>query len=82
MINVRGLLQVYAVPPSTPFERVKLLREAFAKSFQDPKLLKDAKRTGLLVAPLTAQDIETKVAEIMKTPDEILDLYRSKILAQ
>jgi len=82
MINVRALLRVYAVPPGTPLERVKLLREAFAKSFKDPKLLKDAKRTGLLVAPLTARDIETKVAEIMKTPAEIPDLYRCKILAQ
>ena len=44
------------VTPGVPVERVKILREAFAKTLSDPDLLTDIKKKKLEVDPTAGED--------------------------
>jgi len=70
------LLRLYALPPGTPPERIKVLRQAFVKALKSPKLLSDAKRQGVILSPVFGQDVERIVQELFKTPPQILERYK------
>jgi tripartite-type tricarboxylate transporter receptor subunit TctC len=71
-----ALLRTYAVPPGTPPERVKILRGAFMKSFKDPQLLKDAKRMGVIVAPVSGEQVTKVIQKMSQTSPEVLKQFR------
>jgi tripartite-type tricarboxylate transporter receptor subunit TctC len=66
----------YVLPPSTPGEIVKILREAMARSFQDPGFHQEFKK---LMAgepsPLTGQELEASIRELPRDP-EVIGLYK------
>jgi tripartite-type tricarboxylate transporter receptor subunit TctC len=66
----------YVLPPSTPGEIVKILREAMARSFQDPGFHEEFKK---LMAgepsPLTGQELEASIRELPRDP-EVIGLYK------
>lgn len=66
----------YVLPPSTPGEIVKILREAMARSFQDPGFHAEFKK---LMAgepsPLTGQELEASIRELPRDP-EVIGLYK------
>jgi tripartite-type tricarboxylate transporter receptor subunit TctC len=68
------------VTPGTAPERVKLLREAYVKSLNDPELLAEAKKARMDVEPTSAEELESLVKEIFDAPPEILDRVK-KMLA-
>jgi tripartite-type tricarboxylate transporter receptor subunit TctC len=70
------LLRLYALPPGTPPERIKVLRQAFVKALKSPKLLSDAKRQGVILSPIFGQDVERIVQELFQTPPQILERYK------
>jgi len=57
-----SMLRLYAVPPGTPPERVRVLREAFLKSLKSPQLLEDAQRMGVTIAPLSGEEVDSCAA--------------------
>jgi tripartite-type tricarboxylate transporter receptor subunit TctC len=66
----------YVLPPSTPGEIVKILREAMARSFQDPGFHEEFKK---LMAgepsPLTGQELEASIRELPRDP-EVIGFYK------
>jgi tripartite-type tricarboxylate transporter receptor subunit TctC len=68
------------VAPGTPPERVKALREAYAKSMKDPELLADAKKGRMDMDPSTGEELQTLLLEIMDQPKEVIERVK-KILA-
>ncbi|MBI2359591.1 MAG: hypothetical protein HYV04_11950 [Deltaproteobacteria bacterium] len=60
-------------PPATPPDRVKVLREAFAKAMSDPELLAEAKRRGLQVNPLDGEELTSLTKELMVQPPEVIE---------
>jgi len=48
-------------PPGVPPERVAELRRAFDATIKDEAFLADVKRTGLLVSPMSGQELQTIV---------------------
>ncbi len=82
LMDNRALLRVFAVPPGTPPERVEMLRTAFAKALRDPKLLEDAKRLKILVAPLSGKEVEEKIESLINTSPEVLEIYRKRYLSK
>lgn len=66
----------YVLPPSTPGEIVKILREAMARSFKDPGFHEEFKK---LMAgepsPLTGQELEASIRELPRDP-EVIGLYK------
>jgi tripartite-type tricarboxylate transporter receptor subunit TctC len=64
------------LPPGTPPELVKILREAMAKTFKDPGFQHDFKKLmGREPTPLTGEEVEKAVRELPRDP-EVIALYK------
>lgn len=64
------------LPPGTPREQVRILREATAKMFSDPDFHKDYKKfVGEDPTPLLAEEMERAVKELPRDP-EIVELLK------
>lgn len=59
--------------PAIPAERVKILREAFMKTVNDPELLDDAKKKKLDLDPVSGEELESLGKEIVAQPPEIIE---------
>ena len=68
------------VTPGTPADRVKILRDAYAKTLSDPEALDEAKKGRMDVDPATGEELETLVKEIFDSPPEVVERVK-KILA-
>ena len=66
----------YILPPKTPDEIVKTLRDAMAKAFKDPEFPKEFKK---LMAndptPLTGEEVQSAIKGLPRDPD-IVGLYK------
>jgi len=62
----------FVTSPGVPAERVALLRRAFDEMLKDPAYRKDAVAAGLDVAPVAGEKIQRIVADLIRTPDDIV----------
>jgi tripartite-type tricarboxylate transporter receptor subunit TctC len=68
-------------PPNMPAERLKLLRDGYAKMIADPEFLADAKKREWDVEYISGEDLESMAKKaVNQTPDTIARL--KKILAE
>lgn len=66
----------YVLPPATPPEIVKTLREAMNKSFKDPGFTQEFKKLmGGEPSPLTGEEVESSIRQLPRDP-EIVGLYK------
>ncbi|MET0644620.1 MAG: hypothetical protein ABWZ17_09600 [Candidatus Binatia bacterium] len=66
----------YILPPGTPGEQTKILREALIKTFNDPSFHKEYKKlTGDEATPLLPDDMEKAVKELPRDR-EIVELFK------
>lgn len=66
----------YVLPPGTPKDIVKTLRDAMAKTFKDPGFPKEFKKLmGSDPSPLTGEEVETAIKEIPRD-SETIALYK------
>ena len=63
-------------PPKTPADRVDALRLAFDRSVTDVDFLVVAKKTGLLINPVSGKAADEFLTEVYKTPDDIVSATR------
>lgn len=64
------------LPPGTPKELVKILREAVAKAFKDPGFHQEFKKLmGREPTPITGEDVERAVRELPREA-EVIALYK------
>jgi tripartite-type tricarboxylate transporter receptor subunit TctC len=61
----------YVMPPNTPPDRVKIIREAFQKTLRDEAALSDAKKKKLEIDPTTSDELEKLAKEVTSQPAEI-----------
>lgn len=57
--------------PDVPADRVKALRAAFDKTMKDPEFIADAKKSKFDLDPISGEELQKIVAEIIATPKEI-----------
>lgn len=62
--------------PGTPADRVKILREAYLKAFQEPEVAEEAKKRRLDLETLTGAEVEKEMREVMNQPKEVIDRVR------
>jgi tripartite-type tricarboxylate transporter receptor subunit TctC len=67
--------------PGTPPDRVKILREAYEKMLKDPAFLDDIKKKKFELEPMSGEELEVIVKEVMTQPPEIIERLK-KLLAQ
>lgn len=68
-------------PPGMPPERVKILRDAFAKTVEDPAFLEEVKKKKLDADPSGGEELEALAKEAMAQPRDVLEKMK-KILEQ
>jgi tripartite-type tricarboxylate transporter receptor subunit TctC len=49
------------VTPGTPLERVKILRDALAKTLNDPEVVAEAKKSRMDVDPTTGEELKNLI---------------------
>jgi tripartite-type tricarboxylate transporter receptor subunit TctC len=67
------------VAPSTPADRVNILREAYVKSMNNPELLAEAKKARMDVEPVTGEQLQALAKRVMNQPPAVIKRVR-KIL--
>src|SRR3989454_403698 len=60
-------------PPGVPADRVKMLREAFNKSVNDPALLAEAEKRQLEMDPGTGEELESLAKDVMSAPPDAVE---------
>jgi len=59
--------------PDLPADRLKLLRDAYAKTLQEPDLLEEAKKRGWELRPVGGEDLATLATEVSAQPAEVVE---------
>jgi tripartite-type tricarboxylate transporter receptor subunit TctC len=62
--DLAAINRAYVLPPETPKDRVKLLRDAFVSTLKDPEFLMEVKKSKMEVDPMTGEEMENVVARI------------------
>jgi tripartite-type tricarboxylate transporter receptor subunit TctC len=60
-----------SVPPGTPKERIAILRKGLADTLKDPELLKEAKKSKLVITAVSGEKTEKLVKEILSMPSDV-----------
>ena len=64
----------FTLGPGVPAERVAAMRRAFDAAMRDPELLAEARAINLEIDPLTGEDVQMSVTEMVRTDPAILML--------
>jgi tripartite-type tricarboxylate transporter receptor subunit TctC len=59
--------------PGLPPDRRKILRDAYAKTLQEPDLLDEAKKRGWELRPVSGEDLEALAKEVSLQPPEVVE---------
>ena len=65
------------VTPGVPAERVKILREAFSKTLNDPDLVADIKKKKLEVDPTAGEDLEALAKEVVTSDRGVIERMKN-----
>ncbi len=71
----------YVGTPGIPADRVKILRDAFAKTMNDPELLAEVKKRDWLANPSSGEELQVTAKELMVQPPEVIEQMK-KLLAK
>jgi tripartite-type tricarboxylate transporter receptor subunit TctC len=66
--------------PGNPPERIKMMREAYAKAMRDPGLIDEAKKGQMDMEYTSGEELQTLMKELMSQPREVIERVK-KILA-
>ena len=58
------------LPPNTPPDKAKVIREAFAETLKDEAMLADAKANKLEIEPSTAEELDRLAKEVLSQPPD------------
>lgn len=59
--------------PSLPPDRLKILRDAYAKTLQEPDLLEEAKKRGWELRPVSGEDLAGLAQEVSRQPADVVE---------
>jgi hypothetical protein len=63
----------YMASPNLRSELVKTLREAFAKTVEDPAFLAEAAKKKLDIDPTSGKEVEKLTREVMSQPADVIE---------
>jgi hypothetical protein len=67
------------LPQDVPADRVAILRKAFNETMKDPELLAEAAKMNIDVLPSTGEEVQMHVAEMYRTPPEVVARVRAAL---
>jgi 5-methyltetrahydropteroyltriglutamate--homocysteine methyltransferase len=68
-----SIARPFAAPPGVPANRVTLLRRAFDDTMKDPAFLADAAKEKLEIDPLTGEQVQDVVGQVLGTPKPLIN---------
>ena len=69
----------YVLPPGTPADRVKIIREAFAKTINEPVVKADAEKRKLELDPNGGEELEALAKEVMAQSPQTIERMRKML---
>ncbi len=69
----------FFVPPGVPADRVEALRRAFDATVKDPAFLSEAATAKIDIDPLTGEEVQALVADVSRTPPDIVARVRDAL---
>lgn len=66
-----------AVPPGTPPDRLKLLREAYQRTLKDPELIAETKRQRWEIDAVTGEEMEKLAKEVTSQPKGVIEKMKA-----
>ncbi|MBI2087856.1 MAG: hypothetical protein HYT78_03820 [Deltaproteobacteria bacterium] len=69
----------YVFSPGTPEDRVKILREAFTKTVNDPEVVADAQKKKLEIDPTPGEELDALAKEVSNQPPQIVERMRKML---
>ena len=69
----------FAAPPGVPEDRKQALRKAFDETLRDAAFLEEANKLKLEVNPVPGTEIDTLIAELYRTPKDVVEEARKAI---
>jgi hypothetical protein len=63
----------YMMSPGVPAERVAALRQAFMTAMRDPELLAEAGKIGLVIDPISGEELQALAEKIFATPAAVVE---------
>ena len=69
----------YVFAPATPGDRVKILRQAFAKTINDPDVMADAEKKKLEIDPTSGEELEALAKEVMIQSPETIERMKKML---
>ena len=79
VMGVQGMARPFVVPPGLPQARTEELRTAFVETMSDPAFIAEANRLNLEVNPVPGRDVEALVADLYRTPRDVVEQARRAI---
>ena len=70
----------YMMSPGVPAERVAVLREAFMKTMRDEELLAEARRIGVVIDPISGEELQALAEKIYATPANIVEQAKQAVI--
>ena len=67
----------FFMPPNVPAERVQAIRRAFDATLKDNEFLAEADRLKIEIDPVTGEQIAEMLANMAKTPAEVVARVRT-----
>src|SRR5262245_46845604 len=82
LVSLAAVGRAYAAPPGVPAERVAILRKAFQEMVDDPAFRADAEKRGADLLPMSGEELAAHVADIVRTPPDIVRKTKEVIAAR
>ncbi len=67
------------VAPGTAPERIKILRDAYARALKDPELLAEAEKNKMDVDPSSGDELEGLMKKVMDQPKDVIDRVKKML---
>ena len=75
----QAMARPFTAPPGIPAERKAALRKAFDETMKDPAFLEEAKQRGLEVNPVSGDEIDALIADLYRSPADVVAEVRASI---
>jgi hypothetical protein len=82
MLVTQAMARPFAAPPETPADRKAALLSAFDGTMSDPDFLAEAQKLDFDVRPVSAAKIETLLADVYSTPQDVIDRAKKAIASE
>ena len=69
----------YVMPPKTPADVVKVMREAFAKTIEDPELVAEGKKSKMDLEYTPGEQAQKILADVMNQPKDLVQEFAKYI---